>query len=110
MHFEITISDPDRKLDFTLALDCNYRRRIRPRYGWRDGGDAGEPASVEIDRARCLEIVTWCGKTGVSAVPGLASDPCLESQVGIWCLEQYGDEIERAVLEEVEARRRLIAV
>lgn len=97
MNLEVTINDPDRNLDFVLALDCTPHRGLRPRKGWSDGGDPGETPFLEIDRARCLEIVVACGKDGVSAVPGLASDLRLESQIGAWCLERYADEIDRAL-------------
>lgn len=101
MHVDVVISDPDRRLDFTLSLDCTYRGGCRPRFGWLDGGEPGESPFIEIDRARCREVTVWCGKSGISATPGLAADHRLESRLGAWCLEQYADEIERAVWETV---------
>ncbi|MSR59520.1 MAG: hypothetical protein EXS05_18070 [Planctomycetaceae bacterium] len=110
MRFDVTITDPDRKLDFTLALECSYRGYSRPRLGWNDGGEPGEPAAIEIERARCLEIVVWCEKQGVAACPGLADDARLESQVGAWCLDHYAEEIEHAVQEQIESHHERIAV
>ncbi len=104
MRCVVTISDPDRKLDFFLAVDCTYRGEVRSRCGWRDGGEKGEQPAIEIERARCLEIVVWCGKSGVSATPGLGPDDRLESHLGAWCLQHYGDEIESAVWEHVKRR------
>lgn len=105
MHARITITDPDRKLDITLALEFTYRGAARPRFGWRDGGEPGESPAVEVDQARCLEIVVWCGKQGISAVPGHCEEDCLESKLGKWCLSQYADEIDRALFEYVHSRR-----
>lgn len=110
MRFDVTITDPDRKLDFTLALECRYRAASRPRMGWNDGGEPGESAAVEIEGARCVEVVLWCGKQGLSACPGLADDARLESQLGAWCLDQYADEIEQAVLDQIAARDWRLAV
>lgn len=110
MHIDISITDADRMLDFTLAVDCSYREGTRSRPGWRDGGEKGEAPAVEIERARCLDVVVWCGKTGVSAVPGLADDERLESRLGEWCLAHYAEEIERAVWEQLQARRRAVLI
>ena len=110
MTLEITITDPDRNLDFLLALDCTFQPGLRPRRGWRDGGDPGEAPFLEVDRARCLEVVVACGKNGVSAVPGLSSDLRLESQIGRWCLEQYADEIDRALRERMPPFPERVAV
>lgn len=105
MHTDVTITDPDPKLDFTLALEFTYRGATRFRCGWKDGGEPGEAPAFEIDRARCLEIVVWCGHRGVSALPGLVVEDRLESNLGAWCLAQYADEIERAVWQQIQARR-----
>jgi hypothetical protein len=104
MQTDVTITDPDRKLDFTLALEFTYRGPTRRRFGWNDGGEPGESAAIEIDRVRCLEIVVWCGQRGVSAVPGLAVEDRLESHLGAWCLAHYPDEIERAIWEQLQTR------
>src|SRR5262249_18029000 len=101
MHTNVTITDPDRKIDFTLAVDFSYRGGSRPRFGWNDGGEPGEAPAIEVDRARCLEIVVWCGQHGVTSTPGLADEVRLEPILGAWCLTQYADEIERAVWEQL---------
>lgn len=105
MQTDVIITDADRKLDFTLALEFTYRGPTRRRFGRNDGGEPGESAVIEIDRARCLEIVVWCDQRGVSAVPGLAIEDRLESLIGAWCLAHYADEIERAVWEQLQTRR-----
>lgn len=110
MTLDITITDPDRKLDFSLAVDCRYREPVRPRSGWQDGGEPGEPAVIEIDRALCLEIVVWCGDFGIAAMPGHASDGLTESQLGAWCLQQYADEIECALHDQLHALREAVAI
>lgn len=108
MHADVTITDPDRKVDFTLALEFTYRGGSRDRFGWLDGGEPGESPAIELERARCLEIVVWCGKRGVPSVPGLVAEDHLESKLGAWCLAQYADEIERAVWEKLHASRTLL--
>lgn len=105
MTVDVTISDPDRQLDFLLALEFTYRGRSRARMGWNDGGEPGEGAAVEIDRARCTEVVVWCGKRALSAIPGLAAEERLERTLGEWCLANYPDEIERALWQLLHARR-----
>lgn len=110
MTLNITITDPDRKLDFSLAVDCRYRGPVHPRSGWRDGGEPGEPAAIEIDRALCLEVVVWCGDCGIPGVPGLACDDLTESQLGAWCLRQYADEIDCAVHDQLRALREAVAI
>jgi hypothetical protein len=109
MNLDVTISDPDRKLDFRLALQCTCRRGHRPRHGWRDGGDPGEPAAIEIDRARCVEVVVRCGRGDVWEVPGRIPDRRTESKLGAWCLDKYADEVEQAVRDEVTRRHRAVA-
>ena len=103
MQTTITITDPDRRLDFRLDVACDYFPPRSPRWGWRHGGEPGETARVEVSRVRCLEIVVWCGKWGVSAIPATEERRSLESRIGDWCLEHYPDEIERAVLDAVDA-------
>jgi hypothetical protein len=105
MHADVTITDPDRKLDFSLALDFSYRGGARSRRGWNDGGEPGEGPAIEIDRARCLEIVVWCGKRGVTADPALSVTDRLEPGLGAWCLAQYPEEIELALWDQLRLRQ-----
>jgi hypothetical protein len=101
----ITITDADRAVDYTLAVACDFLPGAVPRLGWRDGGEPGEAPAVEINRVRCVEVTTWCGKHAVSAIPGTDPRESLEAMIGNWCLEKYPDEIEQAVLETMMARR-----
>lgn len=104
----ITITDADRSVDYTLAVACDFLSGSAPRYGWLDGGEAGEAPAVEISSVRCLEVALWCGRYAVSALPGADSLESLESKIGAWCLEKYAAEIEQAVLEAVLARREAL--
>ncbi len=105
MQVTITITDADRSVDYTLAVACDFLPGAAPRFGWRDGGEPGEAPAVEISRVRCVEVTLWCGKYGVSALPGADSRESLETKIGAWCREKYADEIQQAVLETVLARR-----
>ena len=105
MNAIITITDADRIVDYTLAVACDFLPGAAPRAGWRDGGDPGEAPAVEINAVRCLEVAVWCGKHAVSALPAADPRESLESRIGAWCLDRYGDEIEQAVLESILLRR-----
>ena len=97
MHTTITISDPDRNVDYLLAVVCDVLSGSPPRFGWQDGGEPGEPPAVEINRIRCLEMAVWCGKCAVSAYPAADGRESLESRIGAWCLDRYREEIEQAL-------------
>jgi hypothetical protein len=102
----ITFCDADRWLEFTLSVDYSYRPAVRPRMGWRDGGDAGEPAAVELSAARLLQLSVACGPHRlVTALQDQAS-PSLSTTLGQWCLDHYESDIEEAVWRDVQARRR----
>jgi hypothetical protein len=105
MNATITISDADRSVDYTLAVACDFLPGAARFRGWRDGGHPGEAPAIEINRVRCIEIAMWCGKHAVSALPAADPRESLESKIGAWCLENYEEEIEQAVLETVLARR-----
>jgi hypothetical protein len=102
----VTITDPDRSIDYTLAVACDYLAGAPARSGWLDGGSPGEAPAVEINAVRCLEVALWCGKYAVSACPAADSRESLEKKIGQWCLDRYAEEIEQAVLEFVMSRRK----
>ena len=104
MQATVTITDPDRRVDYTLAVACDFLPGSRPRAGWRDGGDPGEGPAVEINSVRCLEVAVWCGKHALSAEPAAEGRESLESRIGAWCLGRYAEEIEEAVLEAFLSR------
>lgn len=106
MNTTITITDADRLVDYTLAVACDCLPGSAPRFGWRDGGDPGEAATVEINAVRCLEIAVWCGKHALSALPAADARESLEARIGAWCLDRYQAEIEQAVLETIFSRRQ----
>jgi hypothetical protein len=99
----ITITDPDQARDYRLTVVYDYLPGQGARMGWGGAGDPGEAPAVEITSARCTEIVSWCGKVGVSAFPALDPRQSLESPIGAWCMEKYRTEIEAAVLEHHQA-------
>jgi hypothetical protein len=101
----VTITDADRSVDYTLAVDCDFLAGAPARRGWLDGGHPGEAPAVEINAVRCLEVALWCGKYAVSAFPAADARESLEKKIGQWCLDRYPEEIEQAVLENVAARR-----
>jgi hypothetical protein len=105
MQLTITISDADREVDYLLEVTCDFLTGLAPRWGWRDGGDAGEAPAVEVSRVRCQEIAVWCGPYAVSAWPAGDCRRSLEQQIGQWCLEKYSEEIELAALENCLAQR-----
>ena len=105
MHATVTISDADRQIDYTLAVGCDYLAGAAPRWGWRNGGEPGAGPAVEINHVRCLEIAVWCGRCAVSAFPAADARESLETRIGAWCLENYAEEIEQAVLEAMLVRR-----
>ncbi len=105
MNATITITDPDRFVDYTLTVACDFLPGAALRRGWLNGGDPGEAPAVEINRVRCLEVALWCGKYAVSALPAADPRESLESKIGAWCLDKYRHEIEQAILETVLARR-----
>ena len=105
MQVTITISDADRQVDYILAVACDFLAGSPPRAGWLDGGDPGEGAAVEINRVRCLGMAVWCGQYAVSALPGTDPRESLETRIGDWCLDQYPEEIETAVLETCLSRQ-----
>lgn len=105
MQATVTITDPDRNVDYTLAVACDFREGSPARPGWRHGGHPGEGPAVEINRVRCVELAIWCGKCAVSAFPAADRRESLEARIGEWCLRHYHEEIEQALLEAILARR-----
>lgn len=105
MHATVTISDADRRIDYLLAVGCDFLAGTAPRWGWRHGGEPGTGPAVEINHVRCLEVAVWCGKSAVSAFPAADARESLETRIGAWCLEKYAEEIEQAVLEAILVRR-----
>jgi hypothetical protein len=103
----VTIHDADRKIDLKLAVEYSRRGGVRDRRGWNDGGEPGESPAIELERARCLEVVVWFGTHPVSAASAVDPEDLLEARLGTWCLAHYADEVERAV--ETELDRRLNA-
>jgi|SRR5579872_4181265 len=99
MQATVTITDADRRVDYTLAVACDFLRGSPARCGWLEGGEPGEAPAVEINDVRCLEIAVWCGRHAVSGWPGSDERRSLEATIGRWCLDEYQVEIEQAVLE-----------
>jgi hypothetical protein len=83
----ITVGDPG--IDFELNV---FYDRLA------EGG-------IEINAVRCIEVVVWCGKNGVSASPADEEYADGEGTIGRWCLERYGDEIEQALIAKLEEER-----
>jgi hypothetical protein len=106
MNATITITDADSSVDYTLAVAWDFLPGAACRRGWFEGGEPGEGPAVEINRVRCIEIAVWCGKHAVSALPAADPRESLESKIGAWCLEKYGEEIEQALLATELARRQ----
>lgn len=105
MVLPVTVSDPDRRIGFALAVDCSVRPGMQPRSGWRDGGSAGESPAIELEGARCLAIYVWCGTSHIMAHPANSSERALENNLGRWCLEEYADEIDSAIWRILSERR-----
>ncbi|MGQ0636122.1 MAG: hypothetical protein ACT4QC_16035 [Planctomycetaceae bacterium] len=107
MRATVTFCDPDRWLEFTLTVDFTLRPAARARLGWRDGGDSGESATVELHAARCTRLVVTCGTLRLlAALPGALRHDLVSRPMGRWCLDRYAPEIEEAVWRHVEACRR----
>ena len=101
----VTIHDADRQIDFTLEVAYTHQPPIRPRMGWRDGGDPGAAELVEIDRVRCLDVTVWLGKLGLVARPVAQAAAGDAHRMGAWCLEVYEPDIALAVLDRIRASR-----
>jgi hypothetical protein len=104
MQTTVTISDADRQVDYTLCVGCDFLAAAAPRWGWRNGGEPGSGPAVEINQVRCLEVAVWCGPFAISALPATDARKSLEKRIGAWCLDNYANEIEQAVLEEILVR------
>ncbi len=89
----ITITDADQNRDYTLEISFDLLPD-EPEFGYHGG--------VEVAGVRCTEIITWCGDASVSAFPVHDERASLERRIGQWCLERYREEIEAAVMEELE--------
>ncbi|MBS0261409.1 MAG: hypothetical protein JSS02_05585 [Planctomycetes bacterium] len=99
MRTQVTINDPDRQLDYTLQVGCDYLPGAAPYWNPRDGGDPGCSAAIEIHDVRCVEVAVRCGAHAVSAFPRNDPRERLERTLGDWCFEHYREEIEQALVE-----------
>lgn len=92
--FVFTLTDPDRQIGFHLQVEARVRKAQRARSGWRDGGDPGAPGEVELVRVWCLGISVWLGP---QVVESCLADEHLQRQIGEWCRQDRGAEIQEQV-------------
>lgn len=97
MHTTITISDSDRDIDYTIDVDfdaCPAERRTHEYPGCE--------AHLEINSARCTEVVTHVfSPLRHVAIHGPITDAVEQRAVGDLVLNEHHDEIEQAVLQEL---------
>ena len=90
----ITVTHPDRGIDYTLEVTYEFRPGTPARMGWGGAGDPGEAPHVEIETVRCVSYVVWHDKHGDDLVA-----PHRPFVVGGWCLEHLRAEIEAELLK-----------
>jgi hypothetical protein len=94
---EVTVEDADRRIEFHLRVQARVWRERLPRYGWRDGGDPGEPGGVELVRVWCLGISIWCGPESIEAD---LRDEAVQRRLGDWCATDQEEEIVKWILQQ----------
>ena len=99
---EVSVEDPDRRLEFHLRVRCRRRPAVPACPGWRDGGDPGEPAFVELLDVWCQGISVRCGSECIEAD---LVDERLQRRLGAWCAAELESEIVEQLLEEAERCR-----
>lgn len=104
MVLPLTISDPDRRIDFALAVDCTLTPGVSPRMGWRDGGSCGEGSQIDVTDVWCQELVVWCGSFPICARP-IDTSVDAGAKLGRWCGREYAAEIEAEIHAQLGSRQ-----